>query len=81
MSPSTAKRDKIFSSSDEPIALARLKLVHRRMVHAPTTTLVLMNDYSIDEVENLICSALNVVECPEGLAAMVHQLSGGSPYW
>ena len=79
--PTAGMRDDIFSATDAPIALERLKLVHRRIVKADTTTLVLMNDYSIEEVENLICNALDVAVCPEGLGAMVHQLSGGSPYW
>ena len=80
-SASSHNRD-IFSASEEvTIPLAKLKMAHRRMLQFETTTVVQMNDYSILEVEQLVCSALNVDECPAGLAAMVHQLSGGSPYW
>ena len=80
-SNSSHNRD-IFTTSEElTINLTKLKISHRRISQASSTTVVQMNDYSILEVDQLVCSALNVEECPAGLAEMVHQLSGGSPYW
>lgn len=80
LAPLTSREDTI-TSDDQKISFKRLSLAYKRLTHFKTTTLVLMNDYSILDVDRLLCSVLGVSFCPEGVANMVHQLSGGNPFW
>lgn len=61
--------------------MTRLKFVYKKLIRFKTTTLVLLNDYLIPDVEQLLCSVLHLEVCPEGVASIVHQLSGGNPFW
>ena len=40
-----------------------------------------MNDYSIPEVDQLLCNVLGLSICPPLIASTVHKLSGGNPFW
>ena len=61
--------------------LARLGHHHKTLVQFKLTSVLMMNDYSILDVDQLLCSVLNKEICPEGLAILVHRLSGGDPFW
>lgn len=61
---------------------------HSRLTHNYTalrqlrsTILVKMSEYSVLDVDQLLCSALDLDSCPVGTSAQVHQLSGGDPIW
>ena len=68
-------------AADVPIVLARLITVRKKLLNSKGTIHVTMGDYSILDVDQLLCSVLGVAICPEGVANMVHQLSGGNPFW
>ena len=59
----------------------RLSRNYRSMIRFKTTSVVMMNDYSILDVAELLCTVLNVEICPDGVSILVHQISGGDPFW
>ena len=65
---------------DTPI-FSRLCLNYRRIIQSKYTLLVPMNDYSILDVEQLLCKVLKLETCPEGISSNIHQLAGGDPFW
>lgn len=72
---------KAFSYTTASVEFKRLIVVHKKLLNFKSTILVKLIDYSIPDVEQLLCSVLSVSRCPEGTANMVHQLSGGNPFW
>mmetsp|Transcript_4787 Transcript_4787/g.7814 ORF Transcript_4787/g.7814 Transcript_4787/m.7814 type:complete len:1124 (+) Transcript_4787:1001-4372(+) len=44
-------------------------------------TIVEVLPYTIDDIEAILCSALNCSSPPIGLAELVHQLSNGAAFW
>ena len=71
----------ITDTANSPIFLNRLLLNHKKLCVHKGTTVILMNDYSIPEVDQLLCSVLGLQICPPRVASMVHKLSGGNPFW
>ena len=71
----------IMDTANSPIFLNRLLLNHKKLCVHKGTTVILMNDYSIPEVDQLLCSVLGLQICPPRVASMVHKLSGGNPFW
>jgi hypothetical protein len=61
--------------------LNRLKLNHKKLCGHKNTTVVVINDYSVLEVEQLLKTVLGLESCPPNVAEMVHKLSGGNPFW
>ena len=59
----------------------RLSRNYKTMTRFKTTSVVMMNDYSVLDVAELLCTVLNVEICPEGVSILVHQISGGDPFW
>lgn len=68
-------------TNSSSIFLNRLKLNHKKLCGNKGTTVVLMNDYSILEVEQLLMSVLGMDVSLDSVALMVHKLSGGNPFW
>lgn len=58
------------------INIKKLSFVYKKLKYYKNTLLIVINDYSLYDVERLICSVLNLEVCPEGVASMVHQLTG-----
>ena len=67
--------------SPDTLIYPRLNRNYKKLKRSPHTTLVLMNDYSVLDVDQLLCQVLNLEVCPEGVSTNVHQLSGGDPFW
>ena len=61
--------------------LNRLKLNHKKLCGHKNTTVVVINDYSVFEVDQLLQTVLGLEVCPPNVAEMVHKLSGGNPFW
>ena len=59
----------------------RLKLNHKKLCGHKNTTVVVINDYSVSEVDQLLKTVLGLESCPPNVAEMVHKLSGGNPFW
>jgi hypothetical protein len=68
-------------ANSSSLFLNRLKLNHKKLCGNKGTTMVLMNDYSIPEIEQLLMSVLGTDGSLERVALMVHKLSGGNPFW
>lgn len=73
-------QDEVFLTTGKIVWTEKLSVVFRRMVQMESTILVRQSSYSVLEVYELLRSALDQ-SCPGGLACMVHQLSGGDPFW
>jgi hypothetical protein len=76
----TESADYLGSPPSEAM-LARLIHHYKTLVSFNLTSVLMMNDYSILDVDQLLCSVLDLELCPEGLALLVHRLSGGDPFW
>ena len=50
----------ITDTANSPIFLNRLLLNHKKLCVHKGTTVILMNDYSIPEVDQLLCSVLGL---------------------
>ena len=61
--------------------LARLSHHYKTLVQFKLTSVLMMNDYSVLDVGQLLCSVLELEVCTEQLASCVHRLSGGDPFW
>jgi hypothetical protein len=68
-------------ANSSSLFLNRLKLNHKKLCGNKGTKVVIMNDYSIPEVEQLLTSVLGSDGSLERVALMVHKLSGGNPFW
>mmetsp|Transcript_27908 Transcript_27908/g.26759 ORF Transcript_27908/g.26759 Transcript_27908/m.26759 type:complete len:1469 (+) Transcript_27908:102-4508(+) len=62
-------------------SLEKLQFNYRKLCKHSNTRVVIMNIYTIREISDLLCSVLGIERCPEELASMVHQFSGGIPFW
>ena len=58
-----------------------MKLNHKKLCGHKNTTVVVINDYSVFEVGQLLQTVLGLEACPPNVAEMVHKLSGGNPFW
>jgi hypothetical protein len=76
----TESADYLGSPPSEAM-LARLSHHYKTLVSFNLTSVLMMNDYSVLDVDQLLCSVLDLELCPEGLALLVHRLSGGDPFW
>ena len=56
-------------------------MTYKKIVRSSCTLLIQMNDYSVLDVDQLLCDILKLEVCPDGLSLSVHQLSGGDPFW
>ena len=61
--------------------LARLSHHYKTLVQFNLTSVLMVNDYSVLDVGQLLCSVLELEVCTEELALCVHRLSGGDPFW
>lgn len=62
-------------------SLSRLTHNYKALTQLRSTILVKMSEYSVLDVDQLLCSVLNLDSCPIGTSAQVYQLSGGDPFW
>ena len=69
------------SSSDDFLIFSKLCMTYKKIVRSSCTLLIQMNDYSVLDVDQLLCDILKLEVCPDGLSLSVHQLSGGDPFW
>ena len=78
--PSMLSKD-AFSYTPASVEFKRFIAISKKLLKFKSTVLVKLIDYSILEVDQLLCTILDVSQCPDGTANMVHQLSGGNPFW
>ena len=78
--PSMISKD-AFSYTPASVEFKRVIVISKKLLNFKSTVLVKLIDYSIPEVDQLLCTVLDVPQCPDGAANMVHQLSGGNPFW
>jgi predicted ATPase len=62
-------------------SLSRLAHSYKALTLLRSTILVKMSEYSVLDVDQLLCSVLDLDSCPTGTSAQVYQLSGGDPFW
>jgi class 3 adenylate cyclase len=58
-----------------------LEIFRNQVVKLPNTSFMKMDDFNVSEIDAMIRQALNVTKIPLGLAAWIHQISGGSIFW
>lgn len=63
------------------IFLEKFHFNYRKICKHNGTRLIIMSIYTILEISDVLCQILGIDTCPEGLASMVHQFSGGNPFW
>ena len=68
-------------SPDDFIMFSKLCITYERIVRSSCTLLIQMNEYSVVDVDQLLCETLKLEVCPDGIPLNVHQLSGGDPFW
>ena len=68
-------------SPDDFIMFSKLCITYERIVRSSCTLLIQMNEYSVLDVDQLLCETLKLEVCPDGIPLNVHQLSGGDPFW
>eukprot|EP01034_Spumella_vulgaris_P027574 gene27574-34317_t len=55
---------------------------HRdQMLSLDNTTHIVLLDYSVKEIEEMVLTTLQLSKAPPGLALMIFNLSSGNPYW
>jgi hypothetical protein len=69
------------SATDAQRSLSRLTHNYKALTQLRSTILVKMSEYSVLDVDQLLCSVLDLDSCPTGTSAQVYQLSGGDPFW
>ena len=65
----------------ESLIFSKLCVNYKRIIQSPFTLLIPLNDYSVLDIDQLLCNVLKLEVCPDLVSSNVHQLSGGDPFW
>lgn len=58
-----------------------LEFFRKEIIKLSNGTYLQMDDFNVSEIDGMVRQALNINTTPLGLAAWIHQISGGSIFW